>query len=158
MKDEVASSLYERIVAQMPEAVIFADRDGLIRLWNRGAEVVFGYAAAEVVGKSLDIIIPDDLREKHWDGYRQAVSAGRTRLGDRALPTKAVRKEGQKIYVELSFAVIRSEAGAVIGALAVGRNITEKYAQDKALQRRLAELEKANAARSQHSKSGDGPE
>jgi len=157
MKDEVTSNLYERIVAQMPEAVIFADRDGLIRLWNRGAEVVFGYAAAEVVGKSLDIIIPDDLRARHWDGYRQAVSAGRTRLGDRALPTKAVRKARQQIYVELSFAVIRSEAGAVIGALAVGRNITEKYGQDKALRRRLAELEKANAALSQHSSSGDVP-
>lgn len=148
MTGESASHLYERLVAQMPEAVIFADCEGRIRVWNRGAEVVFGYPAAEVMGKSLDLIIPDELRQRHWEGYHRAVSEGRTRLRGRALPTKAVRKDGQKIYVELSFAIVPGEAGTTVGSLAVGREITEKYLQDKAQRQRLAALEAEFAARS----------
>ena len=119
MQSETASDLYQRIVAQMPEAVILADRDGRIRLWNRGAEIMFGHQAAEVMGKNLDIIIPDDLGERHWEGYHRAMSAGHTRMGGRALPTRAVQKDGQKIYVELSFAIVHDETGGTIGALAV---------------------------------------
>jgi PAS domain S-box-containing protein len=155
MKNAAASNLCDLIIAQLPEAVIVADREGRIRLWNRGAEVMFGHPAAEALGKTLDIIIPEDLRQRHWDGYHRAVSAGHTQLGDRALPTKAVRKDGTTIYVELSFAIVLAETGATLGALAVGRDITERYARDKALRRRLAALEKEIAARSPHAGSGD---
>jgi PAS domain S-box-containing protein len=158
MQSEAASDLYQRIVAQMPEAVILADRNGRIRLWNRGAEVMFGHPAAEVMGKNLDIIIPDDLRQRHWEGYHRAMSAGHTRMGDRALPTRAVRKDGQKIYVELSFAIVQGETGETIGALAVGRNITERYTRDKAMRRRLATLEQDVAARASLAGSGEEPE
>jgi PAS domain S-box-containing protein len=146
MGSQAGRALCERIVAQMPEAVIVADREGVIQLWNRGAESVFGYTAAEAVGQSLDIIIPDDLRARHWEGYQTAITTGRTRLGTRALPTRAVRKGGDKIYVELSFAVIHDEAEAAVGALAVGRNITERHVKDRELRRRLAELETGTAA------------
>jgi PAS domain S-box-containing protein len=147
MDSHVGQILCERIVAQMPEAVIWADREGIIQLWNRGAESVFGYTAAEAVGQSLDLIIPDDLRDRHWTGYHRAIAAGRTRLGARALPTRALRKGGERIYVELSFAVIHDEAEAAIGALAVGRDITERHGKDRELRRRLAELEARMAAR-----------
>jgi PAS domain S-box-containing protein len=139
----------------MPEAVILADDAGRIRLWNRGAEVLFGFPAAEVMGQSLDIIIPEDLRQRHWDGYHRAMSAGRTRLGDRALPTKAIRKDGTTIYVELGFTIVTDETGATVGALAVGRNITERYTQDKTLRRRLAALERDVATRAAHAGSGE---
>jgi PAS domain S-box-containing protein len=139
------SDLCERIVAQVPEAVVFADRDGIIRLWNPGAEALFGYPAADAVGQSLDLIIPEDLRARHWEGYQAAIAAGRTRLGGRALPTRAQRKGGQTIYVELSFAVIPGGAGPPAGALAVGRDITDRYLRDKALRKRLAALEDAAA-------------
>jgi PAS domain S-box-containing protein len=155
MKSDLAANVCERIVAQMPEAVILADRDGHIRLWNPGAEVLFGHTAAEAMGQSLDIIIPEELRSRHWDGYHRAVSTGRTQLGARALPTKAVRKDGTTIYVELSFAVVLDETGAAVGALAVGRNITERYVQDKALRRRLAALEHEVATRSKHGGSAE---
>ncbi len=135
------AELCERIVAQIPEAVILADRDGRIRLWNRGAETVFGHRAADVVGTSLDIIIPEELRDRHWQAYELAVSAGRTRLGTRFLPTKAIRKDGATIYVELSFAILLDENGATVGALGVARDITERYKQQKADRKRLAELE-----------------
>jgi PAS domain S-box-containing protein len=146
MEGQVAQTLCERIVAEMPEAVIAADRGGVIQLWNRGAESLFGYTAVEAVGQSLDLIIPDDLRERHWDGYHRAIAAGRTRLGARALPTRAVRKGGETIYVELSFAVIHDEVEVAVGALAVGRDITERHAKDRERRRRLAELEARMAA------------
>jgi PAS domain S-box-containing protein len=145
MPGEAVATLCERIVASMPEAVIFADREGVIRLWNPGAESLFGYAGPEAVGQSLDILIPDDLRSRHWEGYRAAIVAGRTRLAARALPTRAVRKGGETFYVELSFAIIRGEGGAAIGALAVGRDITERRAKDRARRQRLADLEAALA-------------
>jgi PAS domain S-box-containing protein len=155
MKNNSAANLCQRIVAQMPEAVIVADHAGRITLWNRGAEVLFGQPAAEAMGQSLDLIIPEELRERHWAGYHRAISAGHTRLGHRALPTKAVRKDGTTIYVELSFAIVLNDAGATIGALAVGRDITERYTEDKARRRRLAALEQEVAARSPHAGSGE---
>ena len=151
MTSDVDTELCRRIVGQMPEAVILADHAGRIRLWNRGAEVLFGYPAAEAMAQSLDIIIPEDLRQRHWDGYHRAVSSGRTRLGDRALPTRAVRKDGTTVYVELSFTIVLDAIGATIGALAVGRNITERYTEDKTLRRRLAALEREVMVRSPRS-------
>ena len=148
MTNDLAANVCDRIVAQMPEALILADRDGHIRLWNPGAEVLFGHPAAEAMGQSLDLIIPEELRARHWDGYHRAVATGHTHLGGRAVPTKAVRKDGTTIYVELSFAIVLDEAGSVIGALAVGRDITERYTQDKARRRRLAALEHEVATRS----------
>jgi PAS domain S-box-containing protein len=149
MTSDVGTEMYKRIVVQMPEAVILADRDGRIRLWNRGAEIMFGHRAADVVGASLDIIIPEDLRQQHWEGFHRAMSAGRTQLGARALPTKAVRKDGATIYVELSFAILLDNSGANVGALGVARDITERYKQQKADRKRLAELEEEMAKRSQ---------
>jgi len=149
MTNRSDADLCERIVGQMAEAVIVADCDGRIRLWNRGAEVVFGHRAADVVGTSLDIIIPEGLRQRHWEAYELAVSAGRTRLGRRALPTKAIRKDGATIYVELSFAILLDDNGVTVGALGVARDITERYMQQKAERKRLAELEEAMRARSQ---------
>lgn len=73
--------LFEAIAGQSSDAVIFADRDGAIRIWTRGAETIFGYSAAEVLGKSLDVIIPDRLRSAHWEGFRKAIDTGETKLG-----------------------------------------------------------------------------
>mgnify|MGYP001766155574 CR=1 FL=1 len=155
MNHDLAANVYARVVTQMPEAVILADREGRIRLWNRGAEVLFGHSSADVEGKSLDIIIPEYLRKRHWEGYHRAIAAGHTRSRDRALPTKALRKDGTTIYVELSFAIVLDDTGATIGALAVGRNITERFRQDKSLRQRLSALEQALAARTPHAGSAD---
>lgn len=155
MKTHLAANLCERIISHMPEAVILADREGRIGLWNRGAEVMFGHTSADVVGRSLDIIIPEHLRQRHWEGYHRAVAAGHTQLGDRALPTKAIRKDGTTIYVELSFAIVLDDTGAAIGALAVGRNITERYRHDKSLRQRLAALEQEVASRAPRAGSAD---
>ena len=135
-------NLFQAIVEQAPDAIIFADRGGAIRVWNRGAEIVFGYAAAEVLGKSLDVIIPERLRDAHWEGFRRAIDTGQTKYGNRVLTTRSVHKNGSKLYVDLSFGLLKDEAGAVIGAMAVGRDGTARYLSDGALRARVAELEK----------------
>lgn len=142
-------ALFQAIVEQAPGAIIFANRDGSIKLWNRGAESVFGYSAAEVADTSLDVIIPERLRRAHWDGFRRAIDTGQTKYGNRVLTTRAVHKEGNAVYVDLSFALVRDRAGTVAGALAIGRDCTARYLADKALRARIAELEQALAGGSE---------
>lgn len=125
--DQASRDLCRVLVEYAADAIIFADREGLIRLWNPGAEALFGYAAAEVVGESLDVIIPERLRRAHWEGYRRALAAGHTLHGRQALPTRSMRKSGDKLYVELSFSVVKDAQGAIIGAMAIGRDITARY-------------------------------
>ncbi len=134
-------NLFQAIVEQAPDAIIFADREGAIRVWNRGAETVFGYAATEVLGGSLDVIIPERLRRAHWEGFRRAVDTGQTKYTGRVLTTRSVHKDGSKLYVDLSFGLIRNGAGTIAGALAVGRDCTARHLAEGALRARVAELE-----------------
>ena len=134
--------MFEAFVEQIPDAVIFADREGLIRVWNRGAEAVFGFAADEVLGRSLDVIIPERLRPAHWQGFHRAIDNGRTRYGNQVRTTRSIHKDGRKLYVDLSFGLVTDAAGTVAGAVAVGRDCSERYLSEKTLRDRLAELEK----------------
>ena len=141
---------FQAAVEQAPDAIIFADRGGAIRIWNRAAETVFGYAAAEVLGGSMDVIIPERLRSAHWDGFHRALDSGQTRLGAKALTTRSVHKNGSKLYVELSFSLIRNEDGVIVGALAVGRDCSARYLEERALRARVAQLEEnAKAGRNE---------
>jgi PAS domain S-box-containing protein len=142
MSAEETRNISLAIVEQTADAIIFADRQGVIRLWNPAAEAVFGFSAEEVVGQSLDIIIPERLRPAHWKAFHQAVAAGRTRLGRRVLLTRSVHKSGAKLYVDLSFAIVRDAAGEVAGSVAVARDATERHASETTMKKRLAELEK----------------
>jgi PAS domain S-box-containing protein len=141
MITEIYTDVYRRIVEQTTDAIIFANREGLIQIWNQGAESVFGFPVEEVLGKSLDVIIPEELRKRHWEGYSKAIVEGRTRTGDRVMATRALHKVGSRLYVDMSFAVIVDESGHAEGALAIGRNITERYLAEKALRKHVAELE-----------------
>lgn len=142
-QDARDAELCRALVEYMADALIFADRDGLIRLWNPGAEAVFGYAADEVIGRNLDIIIPERLRRAHWDGYDKALAAGHTMHGRRALPTRSMRKDGSKLYVELSFSIVKDAQGVVLGAMAIGRDITTRFEEEKEQRVRMTELETA---------------
>ena len=117
---------FGHIVAQIPEAVVFADTGGVIRVWNGGAEAVFGFSAAEAVGSSLDIIIAERFRRAHWEGYHRAMASGHTRHGAQVRTTRAIHKDGRKLYVELSFGVVVDDAGVVLGSVAVGRDGTAR--------------------------------
>jgi PAS domain S-box-containing protein len=120
------NELIEAIAEQAPDAIIFADRDGAIRFWNRAAEQIFGYSSAEAVGKNLDLIIPERLRRAHWDGFNKACETGVTKYSGKAMTTRSMHKNGGKIYVDLSFGLVKDRNGAVIGASAVGRDCTER--------------------------------
>jgi PAS domain S-box-containing protein len=126
----------------MPEAVIFADRQGVVRLWNRGAETMFGYAASEALGRSLDLIIPERFRARHWEGYHQVMATGVTRYGQRLLAVPAMRKDGRRISIEFSIALLKDERGEVAGALAIVRDVTARWEAERELRARLAALEK----------------
>lgn len=116
------------IVSGVAEAVIFADREGLIRSWNEGAEVIFGFTADEALGHSLDLIIPERLREAHWRGYHAAVERGATTGGRRARLTRGTHRDPERrLYVEMSFAVVTDATETVEGAVAVARDVTEAH-------------------------------
>jgi len=139
-------NLHRAIVEQAQDAVIFADRGGIIQLWNRGAEIIFGYAAAEAIGQSLDIIASGRARRcgsalwragtrfrpAHNDGFRHALTTGRTRNDGRVLTTRAQNKFGSRLYVDLSFGLLKDESGAVIGAFAIGRDATARHLEQVA--------------------------
>jgi PAS domain S-box-containing protein len=132
-------NLHRAIIEQAQEAVIFADRNGIIQLWNRGAEIIFGYSKAEAVGKNLHLIIPEKLRHAHDEGFRHAVCTGATRNNGRIVTTRAQNKFGSRLYVDLSFELLKDESGAVIGAFAIGRDATARHLEQVA--RRLGAAE-----------------
>lgn len=132
--------LSEDILRCMPEALIFSDLEGIIRIWNRGAETVFGFTADESIGQSLDLIIPERLRKAHWDGFQKAIVRGGTIPGRKSLITRSLHKSGEQIYVDMSFAMVSDQAGKMMGAMAVARDATVRFLEEKNLRRQLAEL------------------
>jgi len=134
--------LAQAVVREAPEAIVVAGPDGVIRLWNHGAERIFGFAAAEAVGASLDLIIPEKLRGRHWSGYRTTMATGATKYGDALLSVPAVHKDGRRVSIEFSVALLRDDAGAVTAISAVMRDVTERWNAEKALRARLAGLER----------------
>jgi PAS domain S-box-containing protein len=133
--------LCQHIVEDTPEAIIFADRGGRIQVWNSGAEAMFGYRAEEALGQTLDLIIPERLRDRHWEGYRKAMATGTTRYGQDLLKVPGVRKDGTRISLEFSVALLRDETGELLGPVAVIRDVTARWEHDKATKERLAALE-----------------
>ncbi len=130
------TSLAESILEQMADAVIYADEKGTIRRWNHAAAALFGYSAAEAVGRNLDLIVPEHLRAAHWRGFEAAMTNGVMKLEGRPTVTRAVHQSGRKIYVEMTFALVKDQGGAVRGAVAVARDATERIEQQRAGARR----------------------
>jgi PAS domain S-box-containing protein len=129
----------ERLVSGMSDAIIYADAEGVIRMWNRGATRVFGFAEAEAVGRPLDIIIPENLRERHWQGYRDTMRTGQSRYGDgQILSVPAVRKDGTRVSVEFTIVPFTDDAGRMISIAAIMRDATARFEELRALRRQLA--------------------
>jgi PAS domain S-box-containing protein len=129
-------SLFQHIVEEMPEAVIVSDRTGMIILWNRGAEKMFGHSAAEAVGQSLDLIIPERFRARHWEGYQTVMSTGVTRYGQELLAVPVIRKDGHRLSIEFSIALLRDDDGAPAGAAAIIRDVTARWEREHAARTR----------------------
>jgi PAS domain S-box-containing protein len=133
--------LCTRIVDEAQDAIILADRDGVIRLWNSGAEAVFGHRAEEALGRSLDLIIPERLRARHWAGYRDTMATGATRYANQVLAVPAIRKDGASISVEFTIVLLRDATGTLLGPAAIIRDVTARWERDRELKKRLAALE-----------------
>ncbi|MGA9396009.1 MAG: PAS domain S-box protein [Azonexus sp.] len=129
---QATSSLSDLILEQTADALIYANREGVIERWNRAAASMFGYTFAEAYGQSLDLIIPEPLRAAHWRGFEAAMINGSTRLHGRPTLTRAERSSGGRIYVEMSFALVTDEFGKSIGSVAMAREVTERVLREKA--------------------------
>jgi PAS domain S-box-containing protein len=126
------STLAERILDQTADAVICTDRAGVILRWNRASAALFGFSAEEALGQNVDLMIPEHLRVPHWNGFHAAMARGATKLHGRATLTRALHKGGRRLYVEMSFAVVKGDSeGDVIGAVAVARDVTERVERER---------------------------
>jgi PAS domain S-box-containing protein len=129
----------DRLFAGMSDAVIFADAEGKIRVWNQGATRIFGFAEADALGQSLDIIIPENLRERHWRGYDNTMQTGQSRYGaGDLLLVPAMRKDGKRISVEFTIVPFTDDAGQMIGIAAIMRDVTARFEELRALRKQLA--------------------
>ncbi|MGC1408962.1 MAG: PAS domain S-box protein [Acetobacteraceae bacterium] len=119
------------------DAVVYADAEGQIRYWNAGAQRMFGYAADEALGRSLDIIIPASLRSRHWDGYTKTMRTGATRYGaGDILAVPAARKDGSRVSIEFTITPFRDASGAILGIAAIMRDVTVRFEEMRALRQR----------------------
>lgn len=142
-----ADWLCRQIVTEAGDAIIVADRENLIRLWNPGAERIFGYTAEEALGQSLDLIIPERWRERHGESYRRVMASGVTRYGQgELLAVPGLRRDGAPLSLEFSLALLRDDHGRPVGAAAILRDVTAKWQETQELKKRLAELERQRAA------------
>jgi len=126
--------LGQTVIHDIPDAVIFADRNGIIRFWNAGAERIFGFSAGEALGQSLDIIIPERLRKRHGDGYSRMVETGQGQHRvDELLSVPAQHKSGATLSIQFTVTALRRDDGEVRGVAAVLRDVTPIYAEMKRL-------------------------
>jgi PAS domain S-box-containing protein len=138
----ITAILPEAILSTQSDAIVAADQDGIIRFWNPGAQRLFGHSSDETIGKTLDLIIPERLRERHWDGYRRVMATGKSRYGVAdVLAVPALRKDGAAISVEFTVTLLQSE-GRVMGIAAVIRDVSQRFEEVRSLKRKLAELTK----------------
>ena len=128
--------LAERILDQVADAVIFADHSGTIARWNRASCTLFGHSAEEAIGKSIDLIIPEHLRAAHWAGFDAAMTKGVMKLQGRPTVTRAVHKDGRRLYIEMTFAIVRGALdGEILGSVAMARDVTERVEKERAARR-----------------------
>ena len=138
----------QELVAAVSDAIIVADAGGAIVLWNPGAERIFGHTEAEALGKSLDLITPERLRQRHWDGYNKSMETGTTRYGaGDMLRVPAVHKDGRALSIAFTVAMLFDAQHKVSGVIAVIRDETTRFNDDRALRKRLTELEAQVAAK-----------
>jgi PAS domain S-box-containing protein len=114
-------------IEQAPDAIIVTDKEGEIQIWNKRAKEIFGFSKDEAVQGGLDLIIPENLRPAHWRGFSSAMAAGEVKSRGAAIRTRARHKDGRKIYVDLSFAVLTGPAGDAIGAIATARTPSSEH-------------------------------
>jgi PAS domain S-box-containing protein len=138
MKGGGMDNFLQQLLDETPDAILAADLDGIIRYWNLGAQQIFGHTAAEAVGQSLDLIIPENLRERHWEGYRRVMASGETKYKTGLLSSPGMKVDGTRVSLEFSVVLLRDETGAMGGCGTVMRDVSARWQREKELKARLA--------------------
>ncbi|MGE5513733.1 MAG: PAS domain-containing protein [Bacteroidota bacterium] len=138
-----ASVLADAVLGTSSDAIVACDKDGIIRFWNPGAERIFGFTSRDALGQSLDIIIPERLRARHWEGYRQTMATGESRYGHGdVLAVPGIRKDGTGLSLEFTIVPLRDQTGQMTGLAAIMRDVTARFEETRSLRRKLAEASK----------------
>jgi len=135
-----------QLVAAVGDAIIASDASGAILLWNPGAERMFGYTEAEALGTSLDLITPERLRNRHWEGYHKSMATGTTKYGNDLLRVPATHKDGRAMSIAFTVAMLFGADQKVSAIVAIIRDETTRFNDERALKKRVAELEAQVAA------------
>ena len=134
------SVLADAVLCTNADAIIASDKDGIIRFWNPGAQRIFGYTSSDAIGQSLDIIIPERLRARHWQGYRQVMATGASRYGGGdILAVPGIRKDGGRVSLEFTIVPLRDETGQMIGMAAIMRDVSVRFEEMHVVRQKLAE-------------------
>lgn len=131
----------DQTLNESQDAILIADREGVIRYWNAGAERILGFTAAEAIGQSLDLFIPEKLRGRHWEGYHRVMASGETKYKTGLLSSPGVRKDGSQVSLEFSMVLLHDDDGTMQGCASIMRDVTERWLKDKELKQRLADCE-----------------
>ena len=155
---EEPSNLAERILDQVADAVIFINRSGAIIRWNPACTALFGFSAEEALGQSVDLIIPEHPRAAHWNGFDAAMAKSVTKLQGRPTLTRALHKSGRRLYVEMTFAIIKGDAESeVFGSVSMARDVTERVERERSCKPIILEdFEGSSAARNSKRRCGVG--
>jgi len=131
----------KQLVEAVGDAIVASDAGGAIVLWNPAAQRMFGFTEEEALGKSLDIIIPQRQQQRHWDGYHKTMETGKTRYGNDVLRVPAVHKDGHGLSIAFTVALLHTPDNKVSAIVAVIRDETARFAEERSLKKRLTELE-----------------
>jgi PAS domain S-box-containing protein len=131
----------QSMVGAMGDAVVVCDAQGCVVVWNAAAERIFGFTQAEALGQRMDMIVPERLRKRHWDGYDVSMHTGKTRYAHDVLRVPAVDKAGRSLSIAFTVFMLYDAEGKVTACGSVIRDETERFAEDRALRKRIAELE-----------------
>jgi PAS domain S-box-containing protein len=134
-------NMLQQLLSEAPDAILVADPDGIIRYWNSGAEQIFGYRNSEAIGKSLDLIIPENLRARHWEGYSRVMASGVTKYTTGMLTSPGVKADGSRVSLEFSMVLIKSADGVMQACGSMMRDVTLRWEKEKELKGRLAACE-----------------
>lgn len=134
-------------VDAMPDAFVIADAKGLIRTWNAGAERIFGFTREEALGKSLDLIIPENQRKAHWDGYDRTMTTGETHYAFGALlAVPATHRDGTRLSIQFCITPLHDASGKMVAIAALLRDVTSEWKKTMKLRKELAEARAAAKA------------
>jgi PAS domain S-box-containing protein len=137
---KIPDGLTEALLNGASDAIVATDRDGRITFWNPGAERIFGFAPDTAIGQTLDLIIPENLRARHWQGFHHVMATGTSRYGHGdLLSVPGLTADGRRISVEFTIVMLRDDAGQVAGTVAVMRDVTRRFEEVRDLRRKLAE-------------------